>query len=128
MFLVRRDVAEIMDDALRRGVEENRFELAAFAIMSNHVHVVIRVGEDPAAVLKWLKGSTAREANVVLKRTGLPFWQRESYDRWVRDDAELRRIIAYVENNPVKAGLVSEAGLYRWSSAYERALKCPPAR
>jgi putative transposase len=128
MFLRRDDVAEIVDRALRVGVEQRRFELAAFAIMANHVHAVIRPKGDPVAVLQWLKGSTAREANLVLNRTGLPFWQRESYDRWVRDDSELKRIVSYVENNPVKAGLVGEAGSYRWCSAYERALKCPPAR
>ena len=54
-----------------------------------------------------LKGYTAREANRLLGRTGQPFWQGESYDHWVRDETEFIRIIAYIENNPVKAGLVA---------------------
>ena len=41
----------------------------------------------------------------MLKREGA-FWQSESYDHVVRNDVELKRIIAYVLNNPVKAGLV----------------------
>jgi len=40
-----------------------------------------------------------------LGRTGEPFWQKESYDHWVRNQAEFLRIKAYIENNPVKAGL-----------------------
>lgn len=64
-----------------------------------------------------LKGNTAREANRVLGRTGEPFWQKESYDHWVRDPAELERIRRYVEHNPVKAGLVREEGEFPWSSA-----------
>src|ERR1035438_3449660 len=64
-----------------------------------------------------LKGATAREANRVLGRTGETFWQAESYDHWVRDEKEWQRIEAYIENNPVKAGLVSRAEDYRWSSA-----------
>jgi putative transposase len=34
--------------------------------------------------MKSLKGYTAREANKLLSRTGEPFWQKESYDHWVR--------------------------------------------
>src|SRR5947209_533326 len=49
-----------------------------------------------------------------------PFWQAESYDHWVRTEGEWQRIIAYIayiEENPVKAGLVQRAADYRWSSA-----------
>jgi len=55
--------------------------------------------------MKSLKGFTAREANKALHRQGA-FWETESYDHWVRDDAELDRIVTYVLNNPVKAGFV----------------------
>jgi hypothetical protein len=53
----------------------------------------------------------------MLARTGNPFWQEESYDRLVRDSAEWERIKFYIEQNPVRAGLVKEASQYRWSSA-----------
>jgi putative transposase len=56
--------------------------------------------------MRWLKGRTARVVNRVLGRTGLPFWQDESYEHWIRSGKELQEIIAYVESNPVKAGLV----------------------
>ncbi|MBM4165972.1 MAG: hypothetical protein FJ218_03515 [Ignavibacteria bacterium] len=64
--------------------------------------------------LRGLKGSTAREANKILNRTGA-FWQHESYDHIVRDEKELFRIVEYVLNNPVKAGLVSERNEWKWS-------------
>ena len=86
--------------------------------MSNHVHVLIRPLQQPTRLLQSLKGTTAREANLILARTGQPFWQHESYDHWVRDQPELERIVAYIENNPVKAGLVAEASAYRWSRAW----------
>jgi hypothetical protein len=78
--------------------------------------------------MKSLKGYTAHEVNRLLGRTGVPFWQRESYDHWVRDQPEWQKIVAYIENNPVKAGLVSRAEDYRWSSAGEtwRAQLVPP--
>ena len=67
-----------------------------------------------------LKGVTARDANRILGRTGETFWQAESYDHWVRDEKEWLRIAGYIENNPVKAGMVSLAEDYRWSSARDR--------
>src|SRR5438128_303744 len=71
----------------------------------------------PSRFLQTLKGYTAREANRLLGRTGQPFWQAESYDHAVRDDRESDRIKGYIENNPVKAGLVANAEDYLWSSA-----------
>jgi len=76
--------------------------------MANHVHVLL-LRITPSRLLQSLKGFTAREANRVLGRTGEPFWQAESYDHWVRDENEYGRIAAYIENNPVKAGLVGNA-------------------
>jgi REP element-mobilizing transposase RayT len=71
----------------------------------------------PTRLLQSLKGATAREANRVLSLTGTSFWQRESYDHWVRDDIEFSRIVRYIENNPVKAGLAQRPENFRWSSA-----------
>lgn len=68
-----------------------------------------------------IKGYTAREANRILNRTGQPFWQDESYDHWARDEAELERIAAYIESDPVRAGFVERAEEWRWSSAWRRA-------
>jgi hypothetical protein len=85
--------------------------------MSNHVHLLLLPKIAPSRLLQSLKGVTAREANPILGRTGELFWHAESYDHWVRDDEEWKRIAAYIEDNPVKAGLVQRADLYRWSSA-----------
>ena len=49
------------------------------------------------------------------------YWQTETFDHWARDDAEMYRIIDYIENNPVKTGLVENPQHWRWSSAYIRA-------
>jgi REP element-mobilizing transposase RayT len=85
-----------------------RYELLAWCVMPNHVHVVIRVcGDMPLEkiVHSW-KSYTANQANKILGRTGT-FWQREYYDRIVRDEDDLTRTITYVLENPVKAGLIN---------------------
>jgi REP element-mobilizing transposase RayT len=118
-FLRRPEVASLVVEALQGGVERGYYDLRAFVVMSNHVHVLLRPLQAASRVLQWLKGSTARAANQVLARTGQPFWQRESYDHWVRDEEEMERIVVYIENNPVQAGLVADPSKYRWSSAWQ---------
>src|SRR5207245_8898543 len=53
----------------------------------------------------------------ILGRTGEAFWQDESFDHRVRDEVELERIVRYVENNPVSAGLAVNPRAWPWSSA-----------
>jgi len=118
LFLRQEAIARLVRDSPQRGVELGHYQLGAFVIMANHVHVLLLPLVDPSHLLKSLKGATARYANRFLGRTGEPFWQRESYDHWVRDAAEWTRIAAYIENNPVKAGLVARAEDYAWSSAH----------
>jgi putative transposase len=104
-------------NALNKGVELGHYDLRAYVIMANHVHALLLLKVAPQRLLRALKGVTARDANELLGRTGQPFWQAESYDHWVRDAGEFARIIAYIENNPVKAGFVLGAENYPWSSA-----------
>ena len=88
------------------------YDLYAFTIMSNHVHMVfatVRGADCPTytvtEILQKLKWNTALKANRILHRAGA-FWQDESYDHVIRTDEELARTIEYVLNNPVVAGLV----------------------
>src|SRR5260370_35493976 len=103
-----------------RRAPRGHYELGAYVVMSNHVHVLLLPRIAPSKLMQSLKGVTARDANRILCRTGETFWQAESYDHWVRDEKEWGRIAEYIENNPVKAGLVARAEDYRWSSAGER--------
>ena len=111
------DVAEIVVTALKRGAQLNHYDLRAYVVMANHVHVLLFPKIPPTKLLRSLKGATAREANRLLGRTGESLWQAESYDHWVRDEQEFARIVAYIENNPVKAGIVTRPEDYGWSSA-----------
>jgi len=93
------------------------YDLLAYCIMPNHVHIVVAVERSAASlskILQSLKTHTAMEANKILCKNGA-FWQRESYDHVVRDGKELERIIAYVLHNPVKAGMVSNWEEWKWS-------------
>ncbi|MBZ5582817.1 MAG: transposase [Acidobacteriia bacterium] len=117
-FLRDERIASIVRDALRRGADLGRFQMRAFVLMPNHVHALMFPQAPLPPTLKSLKGFTAHQANRILGRTGTPFWERESYDHWIRDEAELNRIVAYIEMNPVKAGLADRPEDYPWSSAF----------
>ena len=117
MYLAQPPIAQVVVASLRRGIWLGQLDLAAYAIMSNHVHLLLLPKAAPSRLLQSFKGATAREANRILGRTGETFWQAESYDHWVRDEAEWARIVAYIHQNPVQAGLVQRAEDYKWSSA-----------
>jgi REP element-mobilizing transposase RayT len=120
VHLRREDISTLVIESLLRGQNLGQYQLGPFVIMANHVHVLLLPSIAPSLLLKSLKGATAREANRLLNRTGEQFWQRESYDHWVRDDREWSKIADYIERNPVKAGLVSRVEDYPWSSANPR--------
>jgi REP element-mobilizing transposase RayT len=111
---VARQVAETICD----GERQRRFyELQAWVVMPNHVHLLILPQVGLPQITRWIKGRTAREANLLLGRSGKPFWQHESYDHWVRSERELQRIAGYIEENPVSAGLAAAPEDWPWSSA-----------
>jgi REP element-mobilizing transposase RayT len=94
-----------------------RYQLGAWVIMPNHVHLLVDVWETPLAELvKSWKSFVAREANKLLGRSGT-FWEREYLDTVIADEAHRRTAVRYIENNPVKAGLAREAKEWAWSSA-----------
>lgn len=118
-WLIREEIAQLVLTSLQHAERPLQFyDLHAWVIMSNHVHLLVSPRVEPARFLQSVKGYTAREANRLLKRTGEPFWQSESFDRWIRDEQEFQRVQNYIEQNPVRAGLVGNPEQYRWSSAY----------
>ena len=125
-------------DALSRFPGQFAFDLWAYVIMPEHVHLVVfpRPDEyDMAAFLKSFKQSVARRAiNYLLRSnpgglkhlaTGMPntpyaFWMDgPGYDRNVKKKETLEAMVNYIHNNPVRRGLVEEPEEWIWSSARE---------
>jgi len=113
-------VAEMVQNSLL-FFDRVRYRLSAWLVMPNYVHMLLTPCEnqDVSAILHSLKSYTANEANKLSGRTG-QFWQPESFDRWIRDADHFARVIAYIENNPVKAGLCKRPEDWPFSSAWFR--------
>ena len=111
-------IAALVVDAIFFGQDElGHYEVGAFVVMPNHVHLLLTPMTPVEKLTRRLKGYTARQANRILGRTGEAFWQAESYDHWVGSEEEWLRITRYIENNPVAAGLAAKPEDYPWSSA-----------
>ena len=111
-------LADMVVEAIRYNAQILRhYVLHAFVVMPNHVHMLVTAAVPLPRLTKSLKGITAKRANITLALTGKTFWQEESYDHVVRQEREFQSIRNYIEENPVRAGLVCQAGEYRWSSA-----------
>ena len=118
-FYIRQPViADMIVEAIHYNANIlGHYLLHAFVVMPNHVHLLATPAVALPKLTKSLKGITAKRANAMLALTGSAFWQEESYDRLVRHDREFEGIRNYIDENPVRAGLVKEASEYRWSSA-----------
>jgi len=89
------------------------YDLLAFALMPNHVHVVFRLKRELDAVIKRWKSYTSHVANDILGRSG-KFWQTDYFDVLMRDSKQLQKTITYVLDNPAKAGLHEWPYTYSW--------------
>lgn len=117
--LSRPGVARVVEDSLN-FYHGQRYELRAWVVMPNHVHVLFHVGDTSMAraVEDWKK-FTAHAINKLLGRKG-QLWAEDYWDTYMRDAAQEARTQHYIEANPVKAYLIREAKDWAWSSARRR--------
>lgn len=125
--------AEIVADAFHHFADK-RYRLMAYVVMPSHHHWLFlpineyfdcrrdnnKTWRSPRERISHsIQSFTSNQCNHVLGLEG-NFWMDETYDHFARDEAEVLRIINYIEQNPVKAGLVKCAEDWRFSSAYVR--------
>jgi valyl-tRNA synthetase len=104
-YLRNPNIAEIVANALNH-FDGQRYDLIAWSVMPNHVHVVLNPYEGielPGILHSW-KSFTATKANKLLGRTG-DFWHSEYYDHLIRDEEDFFNQVNYVLSNPSRAGL-----------------------
>jgi type I restriction enzyme R subunit/putative DNA methylase len=117
--LRRPEIADVVTNALLH-FHEQHYVLDDWVVMPNHVHLILwpMPHYTLSEILKSRKRFTAREVNLLLGRTGQTFWQRESFDHWIRNDEEKSRIRRYIRMNPVNARLCKSPEEWKWSSAW----------
>ena len=115
-YLRQPEIADLVETAIR-FFDGMRYELRAWAIMSNHIHALFKVDAVPMSeILESWKKHTANKANRLLKRTG-SFWAADYFDTYMRSAEQEGKTVRYIENNPTKAKLVLDPKEWAWSSA-----------
>ena len=96
--------------------QDQQYFVGCYVVMPNHCHLVIRpnMGTDLENILGAIKGVVSRFVNKANGTRG-SLWQQESFDRIVRDEKHLYRVIQYIGNNPRLAGL-PKSMWYRWAA------------
>jgi putative transposase len=116
-LLKQRDCAQAVLNELST-LTEWQVDVPHHTIMPNHWHALIVPRSDCERslpeIMKRLKGRTAKQVRSLAGGSG-PVWQREWFDRWIRDAAEWERTVTYIHENPVKAGLAPRWQDHPWT-------------
>ena len=109
-------------EALRYDESQRRsYDLSAWVVMPNHVHIVIEPHQPLSEIMRWLKAATANRANKIIGLKNTPFWQRE----YTIIGFALRRILLDRSLRRKKSGIRGSgcalAEDWPWSSANKSA-------
>jgi putative transposase len=98
-----------------------RYEANVFAccFIPDHVHLLVAVpaGTNLVNVIRHFKQLTAHDTSKLPGRDIAPFWQRRFYDHALRATEAIEKVADYIWDNPVRAGLISEADDYPFSGS-----------
>ena len=115
--LVQPDIAQMLMEAIAFRQDHCVWDMIEFVIMPNHIHLFFSLLQESLHdVLTPFKRWTGGQALALLSRQDERFWHREWFDHWSRSPEEDERIIAYIRNNPVKAGLAESYELWPYGS------------
>ena len=89
------------------------YELIAFCIMPNHIHILFKQNIELDKIMKIIKGSSSNRINKILCKKG-KFWDSNYYDKAIRDNNHFVTTYEYIKNNPLKVGLSKDRfyGIY----------------
>jgi REP element-mobilizing transposase RayT len=99
----------------------DRYRLLAWVIMPNHVHAMLEQteGHSLSSILYSWKSFTAKKLSALQRSSG-SVWAPDYFDRFVRNAEHYANTVCYIEENPVKAGLIRRAMDWPFSSAHRR--------
>jgi REP element-mobilizing transposase RayT len=110
------EVARQIETTVRTYEGLGYWRMLAYTIMPNHLHLFFRCGSmGLKGVMERFKRTTARFIKLNVPSVQKPLWQSEWFDHWSRSVQEDDKIVSYIRNNPVRAGLVSDPNEWVWT-------------
>lgn len=98
----------LLDIWTRSGAHDGWF-VGDYLLMPDHVHFFARFGRDSKSMAEWVKMWKSLSARALDKDSGMAVWQPDYFDRFLRSGESYSEKWAYVQDNPVRAGLVPQA-------------------
>jgi putative transposase len=122
-------MANLLIEVLRDQMRAKRFVVHHFVIMPDHVHLLITVPAEMSIekAMQFIKGNLSIRAGRDFGFHG-EIWQRGFSDVQVLDQLSFQQHRDYIDDNPVKAGLVNSPTEYQYGSAFLRAKKQAAAK
>lgn len=105
--------------ALGKYKEKSGYEIYAYCLMDNHIHLLLKVGKEPLEqIMRRICGSYVYWYNSKYERIGNLFQDRFKSEV-VENDSYFLTVLRYIHQNPLKAGFASSIEQYQWSSMLE---------
>jgi putative transposase len=122
LFRSNRD-QELFQKTLREARAKVPVDVLAYCVMSNHWHLVLKPAKDGelSAFMQWLTLAHAQRWRTSHETVGYgPLYRGRFKAFAIEEDRHLITVLRYVERNPLRAGIVSKAQDWRWSSLHAR--------
>jgi putative transposase len=113
---------KIMLITLADAKKKFRFRLANFCIMPTHIHLLLSPAKDNclSVIMQWIKTNSAKRWNFIHGSIN-HLWGDRFFARVIEDPLDYFSVMNYIDQNPVKSGLVSTPADWKASGAYYKA-------
>jgi len=105
-------------NSMYRARKKSSFKVVGYCLMNTHVHLLLQESEEIGVSMKRITVSYVQWFNRKYNRVGHLFQNRYKSEP-IEDERYLMAVLRYIHQNPIKAGMVKEAGKYHWSSYNE---------
>jgi putative transposase len=104
-------------NTIQRYKKKYQFKLFAYCLMTNHVHLLIKTtgGGSISKIMQSITVAHTRRYNFKYRRCG-HVWQGRFHSPIVSEDNYMLTAMRYIEQNPLRAGMVKGIADYPWSS------------
>jgi len=110
---------KIMLITLQDAKDKFQFKLTNFCVMPTHIHLLIKPerGTNLSGIMHWLKLQTSKRWNFIHGSTD-HLWGHRFFERPIKDKTEYEHVMNYIDDNPVRAGLVAAPEEWKAAGAY----------
>jgi REP element-mobilizing transposase RayT len=104
---------------LETAKEKFHFRLMNFCVMPTHIHLLLSPvkGSDLSKIMQWIKTRSSKSWNFIHGSTD-HLWGDRYFARVVNTEDDFYRVMFYIDQNPIKAGLVTRIGDWQESGAF----------